>query len=128
MVPADLDSMSIWERVAISVGAGLYEELLFRMALIALLHTLLVDLGKLSSAKGSGIAIAVSAVAFTVYHPLVDPHDATGGVSVRRVAFYFLAGLYFGAVFVRRGFGIVVGTHALYDILVVSALFGNSEG
>jgi hypothetical protein len=32
--PTDLTAMSVWERVAISVGAGLYEELLFRMLLI----------------------------------------------------------------------------------------------
>ncbi|MHC4128602.1 MAG: CPBP family intramembrane glutamic endopeptidase [Planctomycetota bacterium] len=127
-LPTDLNAMSIWERVAISVGAGLYEELLFRMLLIALLHTLLVDVGKFSSATGAGIAIVVSALAFTVYHPLVDPLEPDAGVSVRRVAFYFLAGLYFGAVFVVRGFGIVVGVHALYDILVVTTLFGDADG
>jgi hypothetical protein len=123
--PADLTAMSIWEKVAISVGAGLYEELLFRMLLIALLHTLLVDVGKLGPATGAGIAIAVSAAAFTVYHPLGDP---AGGVSVQRVAFYFLAGLYFGAVYFLRGFGIVVGAHAVYDVLVVSALPGPAGG
>jgi membrane protease YdiL (CAAX protease family) len=126
--PTDLNAMSLWERVAISVGAGLYEELLFRMLLIALLHTLLVDMGKLGSARGAGIAIVVSALAFTVYHPLTDPLEPDAGVSLRRVSFYFLAGLYFGAVFVLRGFGIVVGVHALYDILVVTTLFGDADG
>ena len=125
--PTDLTAMSAWERVAISVGAGLYEELLFRMLLIAILHTLLVDVGKLRSATGAGIAIVVSAVAFTVYHPLADPNAASAGVSVQRIAFYFLAGLYFGAVYVLRGFGIVVGTHALYDILVVTVLSGAAD-
>ncbi|MHC4080249.1 MAG: CPBP family glutamic-type intramembrane protease, partial [Planctomycetota bacterium] len=107
--PTDLTAMSIWERVAISVGAGLYEELLFRMLLIAILHTLLVDVGKLRSATGAGIAIVVSAIALTVYHPLADPSATDAGLSVRRIAVYFLAGLYFGAVYVVRGFGIVVG-------------------
>jgi hypothetical protein len=124
--PTDLNAMSVWERIAIAVGAGLYEELLFRMLLIALLHTLLVDVGKMGAATGAGIAIAVSAVAFTVYHPLADPRAPDAGVSIRRVAFYFLAGLYFGAVFVLRGFGIVVGVHALYDILVVTTLYGDA--
>jgi hypothetical protein len=123
--PTDLTAMSVWEKVAISVGAGLYEELLFRMLLIALLHTLLVDVGKLKSATGATIAIVVSAVAFTVYHPLQGPD---GAVSVQRVAFYFLAGLYFGGLYVLRGFGIVVGAHALYDVLVVTALSGPAEG
>jgi hypothetical protein len=123
--PADLSTMSIPERVAISVGAGLYEELLFRMLLIALLHTLLVDVGKVNSTAGAAIAIVISAIAFTVYHPLGGPD---GGVAAHRVVFYFLAGLYFGVVYVLRGFGIVVGTHALYDVLVVSALPGSPAG
>jgi len=126
--PTDLTAMSVWERVAISVGAGLYEELLFRMLLIAVLHTLLVDVGKLRSATGAGIAIVVSAVAFTVYHPLADPNAANAGVSIQRIAFYLLAGLYFGAVYVLRGFGIVVGAHAIYDILVVTVLSGTGDG
>ena len=108
---ADLD---LFSQMAISVGAGLYEELVFRMVLIAVLHTLLVDVGKASHAVGAMIAISVSAVAFTFYH---DLGQATGGLSGRRVLFYLLAGLYFGAVYVLRGFGVVVGVHALYDII-----------
>jgi membrane protease YdiL (CAAX protease family) len=123
--PADLATMGVWERVAISVGAGLYEELLFRMLLIALLHTLFVDVGKMNSATGAAIAIVISAVAFTAYHPL---GGRNGAVSGQRVAFYFLAGLYFGGVYVLRGFGIVVGTHALYDVLVVTVLSGPVDG
>jgi hypothetical protein len=30
--------------------------------------------------------------------------------------------LYFGAIYVIRGFGIVVGVHALYDIVTFSLL------
>ncbi len=124
-VPPDLADMSIWARLSISIGAGLYEELLFRMMLIAVLHTLLVDVGKLALPVGAAIAIVISAVAFTAYHPL---RDAAGGLSWRRIAFYFLAGLYFGIVYVVRGFGIVVGTHAFYDVLVVSMLSEPTDG
>ncbi len=115
----DLADMNLGSRLTISIGAGLYEELLFRMMLIAVLHTLLVDVGKFPSPAGAAIAVVVSAAAFTVYHPL---HDDAGMLSWRRVGFYFLAGLYFGVVYVVRGFGIVVATHAFYDILVVSML------
>ncbi|MBT8486591.1 MAG: CPBP family intramembrane metalloprotease [Phycisphaerales bacterium] len=110
---ADLDVLS---QMAISVGAGLYEELVFRMVLIALVDTLLVDLAGLSTRAGAAVAIVVSAVAFTFYHDLSGPG---GVVSTVKLAFYFLAGLYFGAVFVLRGFGLVVGAHAVYDILTV---------
>jgi hypothetical protein len=104
-----LDEMSLWSKFAISIGAGLYEELMFRMLLIAVLHTLLVDVMKASHHLGAAIAIIVSAALFTWYHPL--------GHSFQRLIFFFIAGVYFGSVYVTRGFGIVVGTHALYDII-----------
>lgn len=119
---AELD---LWSGLAISIGAGLYEELLFRMVLIAVLHTLLVDLGKLSYGMGASIAVVVSAAAFTWYHPL---YDASGEFSPSKLLFYFLAGLYFGGLFVFRGFGIVVGVHALYDIVMVSLLLATQDG
>jgi hypothetical protein len=34
--------------------------------------------------------------------------------------FRVLAGVFFSLVFLRRGFGIAAGTHALYDILVAA--------
>ncbi len=109
-----LGSLTIWSKLAISIGAGLYEELMFRMLLIAVLHTLLVDVGKLNSTLGAIIAIVVSASAFTIYHPQAADFDSG--------MFYFVAGLYFGGVYVVRGFGIVVGVHAIYDIIMVSML------
>lgn len=110
-------SMDLLSGIAISVGAGLYEELAFRMVLIAALHTLLVDLGKLPHTAGAAIAIVISAGAFTWYHPL---GEAGRGVSMVRLTFYFVAGLYFGLVYWFRGFGIVVGVHAVYDIVTIS--------
>lgn len=117
--------LDLWSKLAISVGAGLYEELLFRMMLIALLHTILVDMGRASNNLGATIAVVVSAALFTWYHPL---GDSQGRLSLQKVAFFFVAGLYFGAVYVVRGFGIVVAVHALYDIITVTLLSGDLEG
>jgi hypothetical protein len=36
--------------------------------------------------------------------------------------FLTAAGLYFGMLYILRGFGITVGTHALYDVLVLVML------
>jgi hypothetical protein len=112
--PDQFDSLDAVSRLTISVGAGLYEELLFRMLLIALLHTVMVDMIGASHQLGLTLAVVVSAAAFTWYHPLAD---ASGRLSTPKLAFYFLAGLYFGAIFALRGFGIVVGVHALYDVV-----------
>jgi len=111
----DLDQLNTASRIAISVGAGLYEELAFRMVLIAALHTLLVDLAKLPHWVGAAIAIVFAAAAFTWYHPL---GDGAGGIALDRAIFFFGAGLYFGVVYVLRGFGIVVAVHAMYDIFI----------
>ncbi len=109
---AELD---VGSKLVISLGAGLYEELVFRMLLIAMIHTILVDVGRASHAVGAGVAIAVSAAVFTWYHPL---QGADGLLSIRRVLFFAIAGVYFGLLFVFRGFGIAVGAHAAYDAIV----------
>jgi len=96
--------------VLISVGAGIYEELAFRMLLIAVLHTLMVDVAKASERVGTTVAVLVSAGAFAAYHQISGAGD---------LVFLFLAGVYFGAIFVVRGFGIVVAVHAIYDIITV---------
>ena len=103
-------------KLAISIGAGLYEELVFRMLLIALLHFLLVDVLKATPQVGVAIAVVVSAAAFTWYHDLAG---AGGEFSWQRLLFFFAAGLYFGAVFALRGFGIVVAVHAIYDVVTI---------
>ena len=57
----------------------------------------------------------ISAVLFAAAHhigPYGEPFD--------RSVFLFraLAGLYFGLLYQLRGFGVAVGTHASYDVLV----------
>lgn len=114
--PVDIHTLGLWQQVMISIGAGLYEELVFRMLAIAVLHTLLVDLCRASHGLGVAISITVAAAAFTWYHPLAN---ADGDLSIRKLLVYFAAGIYFGVLYVTRGFGIVVGAHALYDVVTV---------
>ncbi len=106
-----------WQaRLTISAGAGLYEELLFRMIAIAAVHALLVDIMRLPNRFGGGMAIVVSAVAFALYH------NQAGGSEIGWAgAFvpYFVAGLYFGLLYVVRGFGLVVAVHFLYDVVAL---------
>lgn len=106
-----------WQaRLTISSGAGLYEELLFRMIGIAACHALLVDVIRLPERPGAVLSVVIPAVAFALYHQL----PSGGGVELWSAAgFYFISGLFFGALYLTRGFGIVVATHALYDILAL---------
>jgi len=109
--------------IVFSLGAGIYEELLFRLIAIALIHLVLVDLLKLPDVWGAVIAVTVSAVLFALYH-------FTNGVAfdLNRFVFYTGAGVYFAGSYVVRGFGIVAGTHAVYDVLVVVMLWKQSGG
>lgn len=109
----DFGALSLGARIAISIGAGLYEELVFRLLLIWLLVTVLADFVKFERKTSRAVAIGLSALAFAVYHPI---HAPDGSLVLQRFTFYLVAGIYFGIVFTLRGFGIVVAVHALYDI------------
>ncbi len=110
--------LSLPARLTIAVGAGLYEELLFRLVGIALIHLIAVDVMGLKSHVGGLIAVGVSALAFAIYH---DP-AGQASADLAAMVFYFLAGLFFGGLYVWRGFGIVVAVHAIYDIAVLTLL------
>jgi membrane protease YdiL (CAAX protease family) len=111
--------MSVAERATIAVGAGLYEELLFRMLMIAGVHLVAADLLGMKDKWARLLAVVCSAAAFAWYHDVILP---TGGIDWARLMIFFLAGLYFGGIYVIRGFGIVVATHALYDLAVLILL------
>lgn len=96
------------------LGAGLYEEALFRLALIpAFFRTL--RLAAMPPLAACTLAITASSVLFSLAH-----HAGTPGEAFTWFAFIFrwMAGVYFAWVFVVRGFGVAVGTHTAYDILV----------
>jgi membrane protease YdiL (CAAX protease family) len=108
-----------WQsRAAISLGAGLYEEFLFRMIGMAALHLVLVDLARMSERTGAALAILISAAAFAVYHD-VSPG---GELDALKAVSLLFAGAYFGLVYALRGFGIVVAVHALYDLFALVVL------
>ncbi len=125
MLASGLDAVRSWkEGVVFSVGAGIYEELVFRLMAIALLHMFFDDFLALPKAWAAGLAIAGSAVLFAAYHPFTTYRfwDWSNG-DWGRFTFYTLAGLYFAAIYQWRGFGIVAATHALYDVMVITAHF-----
>lgn len=114
-----ISQKSLAARLTIAIGAGLYEELLFRMVAIALLHLILVDLFRLRDSAGKALAVIGAATAFALYH---DVTLATGAIDWAGFLTFFFAGLYFGALYVTRGFGIVVAVHAIYDVIVLALL------
>lgn len=109
-----------WQaKLVFSVGAGIYEELLFRLIAIAVLHFLLVDLIGLQHLHGAAISVGCSAVLFAAYH-FTMPTE----VEWVRFSFYAIAGVYLALLYIMRGFGIVVMTHAIYDVFIVAIEHG----
>ncbi|MAE65716.1 MAG: hypothetical protein CMJ18_15715 [Phycisphaeraceae bacterium] len=108
--------------IALSIGAGIYEELLFRLIGLALLHFVLADWLKAPEPWGAGLSIGLTALAFAAYHFTGPELSSLVRFEDRQVwgrcLFYFAAGVYFAFVYLARGFGIVVWTHAIYDVLV----------
>jgi membrane protease YdiL (CAAX protease family) len=102
-------------QIMVSLGAGIYEELLFRVLLVSALARLAtVGFGWAPLASG-GFATVLGALIFSAFHyigPLGDTLQL-GSFVFRAVAGLLLSGLY-----LLRGFGIAAWTHALYDVLV----------
>ena len=116
--PSEITSLGIFDKVAISIGAGLYEELLFRMIIIAGVHTVVCNFFKRSELVGLAIGIFTSALLFALYHDLPN----AGSLSALVLFFFFTAGLYLGFLYVIRGFGIAAATHASYDVVATILL------
>ena len=95
-------------------GAGLYEEVLFRLLMLPAVIWLLERWGQTRlSAAISGMVL--TSLLFSGAH-YVGPLGDT--FSLYSFTFRTLAGLFFSLVFLARGFGIVAGAHAAYDLLV----------
>jgi hypothetical protein len=60
-----------------------------------------------------------SAIAFALYH---DHTWHGSSIDLWHALPFLVAGAYFGLVYLYRGFVIVVGVHALYDVLVLVEL------
>lgn len=99
----------------LSLGAGVYEELLFRFFGCGGLRLL--------AEKGLGIRrplstfsiVLLSSVLFSLYHYLGTEH-----FSVYTFVFRVIAGAYFAGVFLNRNLGVSAGSHAIYDVIVVT--------
>jgi membrane protease YdiL (CAAX protease family) len=95
------------------LGAGIYEELIFRLVLYSGLAWVLRR--ATFGVPGSGVlAAVVSAAVFSAAH-----HIGPRGEAFEGYVFLFrtLAGVYFALLFRCRGFGVAAGAHACYDVL-----------
>jgi hypothetical protein len=105
-------------RIMLALGAGIYEELLFRVILVSGIAAIAERLLKWQRTPASIVAVVISATIFSAFHyigPYGDPFR------VDSFLFRLLGGVAFSVVYLVRGFGITAWTHALYDVLVLTA-------
>jgi hypothetical protein len=105
---------SMFARLIGFCGAGLYEEVLFRLLLLPLLIWACERLGA-TTIPATILGLVASSLLFSAAHyvgPLGDAFD------LYSFTFRALAGMFFAVLFIVRGFGIAAGTHAIYDVLV----------
>lgn len=115
---APLDRIPPLTRLMVSLGAGLYEELLFRVFLVSgLLWIGRVLLGW-RRGVAAGVAVVVGALVFSAFHYIGPLGDA---FELSSFLFRTVAGLAFSGLYVMRGFGITAWTHALYDVFLLIA-------
>lgn len=105
---------AVTELVILSLGAGVYEELVFRLILLTFLWLVLRDVCNVPKGLAGLAVVVLTAVLFSAYHYL-GPEQ----FDWPRFTFRTLAGIYFGALFLTRGFGITAASHAAYDILII---------
>jgi membrane protease YdiL (CAAX protease family) len=99
----------------ISLGAGIYEELLFRVLLVSGLAWLMGRIFRLRPTPAAVFAVVVGALIFSAFH-YIGPY----GDDLALISFTFraVAGVLFSALYLLRGFGITAWTHALYDVFL----------
>ncbi len=105
----------IGTRIVMSLGAGVYEETVFRLGIMTGLVALLNRVFGLRRWIAVLVALVVSAALFSAMHhipPYGDP------LHLGIFLFRLLAGVCFGLLYWHRGFAVAVYTHALYDLYV----------
>lgn len=102
-------------QLMVSLGAGIYEELVFRVLLVSGLAALGGKVLGWKPVPAGSFAAVLGALIFSAFHyvgPLGDPFQ------VGSFTFRAIAGLLFSGMYLLRGFGITAWSHALYDVFL----------
>ena len=114
--PTALDQMGVGTRLMLALGAGLYEELLFRVLLVGGLAAGLRWLTGARRLHAGIIAAMAGALIFSAFHYVGEYGDP---LELGSFTYRAIAGLIFSGMYLLRGFGITAWTHAFYDVYVM---------
>jgi membrane protease YdiL (CAAX protease family) len=114
-----IERLPLAQQLVLSLGAGLYEELVFRVVLVTGIAWLMQRVPGVSHLAGGVIAVLASALLFSAFHYIGAFGDT---FELASFTFRLVGGIVFSAIYLLRGFGIVAWTHALYDVFLLTAL------
>lgn len=111
-----LDAMGTGTKLMLALGAGLYEELLFRVLLVGGMAAGLGWLAGRRTVATNAVAAVAGALIFSAFHYVGAYGDR---LELASFTYRAIAGLAFSGLYLVRGFGITAWTHALYDVYVM---------
>lgn len=111
-----IQTLSVLQKFALSLGAGLYEELFFRVILVTALIWVFDKVFKEAKWASITSSVVLSALLFSLVHYIGQYGDP---FTLSSFSYRFIFGLLLNGLYVWRGFGVAAWTHALYDIIVL---------
>ncbi|MEP0005956.1 MAG: CPBP family intramembrane glutamic endopeptidase [Balneola sp.] len=114
-----ISSLTGLQKFALSLGAGLYEELFFRVILVSVLILVFQKVFNNKNWAAITAAVVLSAFLFSMVHYVGSMGDP---FTLSSFTYRFVFGLILNGIYVWRGFGIAAWTHALYDLMVLFVL------
>ena len=107
------------QQVTLAIGAGIYEEFLFRVLLIAGIAGILGFILQWTETMKKVMAMILAAGIFSSFHFIGEYGDF---FSFNLFMVRFLAGILLGALYFIRGFGITAWSHSIYDLIVLTRI------
>lgn len=114
----EIASWGLETQIMISLGAGLYEELLFRVILVGSLAWAGQRLLGWGRGAAGTVAVVLGALVFSAFHYVGVYGDP---FAIESFTFRAIAGAVFSGMYLVRGFGVTAWTHALYDVFLAVA-------
>jgi len=118
---ASLQNSSYAANLITSIGAGIYEEMVFRLIFMGLTLMIIEDFMEISSTWSTIVAVVLSATLFSAHHYVSFINHSVQQLepfSLFSFLFRMLAGVYFAILFRYRGYGITAGTHTAYNMIL----------
>ncbi len=114
----DISVQDIKFNIILSLGAGIYEELIFRVFSIFILYKFISFIFKsMRHFSTQFFALLLSSILFSLFHFMGTESFSQEAFTIR-----FIAGILLGILYINRGFGITAITHSFYDIFVIFQL------